>query len=510
MALVAGVAAPAQSRPLDQPYEIRFRSPEALHELMDLGFDISHVHGDHATVHANAAALEVLSHLGYQYRAIDVGEVPADWSEINFAKGLGQYHNHAELTIALQDYANQYPSLCRLVSLGDSVEGRELWALLITDNPDVEEDEPEFKYVSTMHGNEPVGTEMLLYLIDYLLSEYGSNARATSLVDETAIWIVPMMNPDGNMVPQRTNANGKDLNRSFPAYPDDFEDTIYDGESLDDAGREPEVQHLMHWSAENSFVLAANFHTGALVVNYPYDDDGKISGMNAPSPDDDLYIDISLRYASNNPPMYASSTFEDGITNGTAWYVAVGGMQDWNYRYLAGMEVTIELYGPQFIPSESKLPTLWNQNRESMLAYLESVHIGVRGRVLDAATRQPLWARVRVANNTQPVFTDPDIGDYYRLLLPGRYSLSYYAPGFYTKTVSSVDVAGDNATRLDILLAPESADINGDDAVGASDVQFVINAALGIDISPLNGDISGDNIVNAVDVQQEVNSALNF
>src|SRR5690606_17944379 len=112
-----------------------------------------------------------------------------------------------------------YPEITRLYSLGTSVEGRELWALLITDNPDVEEDEPEFKYVSTMHGDEPVGTELLLYFIDWLLRDYGRDPRITALVDETAVWIVPCMNPDGLERRRRYNAQGFDLNRAFPEYP---------------------------------------------------------------------------------------------------------------------------------------------------------------------------------------------------------------------------------------------------------------------------------------------------
>ena len=63
------------------------------------------------------------------------------------------------------------------------MQGRELWAMLITDNPDTEEDEPEFKYVSTMHGDEPVGTENCLQLIERLLSDYGVDTRITDLVD---------------------------------------------------------------------------------------------------------------------------------------------------------------------------------------------------------------------------------------------------------------------------------------------------------------------------------------
>jgi len=248
-------------------------------------------------------------------------------------------------------------------------------------------------------------------------------------------------------------------------------------------------------------------HTGALVVNYPFDDDGGPNGIYAEAPDDDLYIDISLRYSEHNPPMFNSLSFTDGITNGAEWYVIEGGMQDWNYRYLGCNEVTLEL-NSQFIPAESRLPDLWDDNRESMLSYLEAVNIGVRGLVRDATTNRPLFAQVHVQGNTQPVFTDPDIGDYHRMLLPGRYTLRYNSGGYFEREIGGIDVAAGDATRVDVQLAPHRADVNGDNAIGATDVQVVINAALGL--GGEGSDINGDGQVDALDVQGAINCALVF
>ncbi|MBM3290113.1 MAG: hypothetical protein FJY92_08185, partial [Candidatus Hydrogenedentes bacterium] len=361
------------------------------------------------------------------------------------------------------------------------VQDREIWAVKITDKPDKEENEPEFRYIATMHGDEPVGTELCLYFIDLLLTEYGSDARITDLVNTTEIWIVPLMNPDGLEAVTRFNHNGIDLNRNFPTWPEEIGGKMFDGAPLDDAGREPEVRRIMQWSAAHSFVLSANFHGGARIVNYPFDDADMGSGVEAASPDDALLQDLSLRYSTPNAPMYNNPVpnYPGGIVNGSVWYEITGGMQDWHYRYLSCNDVTIEL-APTKIPNEDLLPDFWDDNRESMLAYAEASHIGVQGVVRDKDTGEPVYARVEVIGNDQPVFTDPDVGDYHRLLLPGTYDLKYSAPGYKSKRKRDVVVADGDAIRVNVRLKPAAlkTDLNHDGKTNALDIQLMVTALL--------------------------------
>ncbi len=130
------------------------------------------------------------------------------------------YHTYPQIESTLAAAEANYPTICRRVSLGTTVQGRTMWALCITDNPGVEEDEPEFRYISTMHGNEIIGMEMCLSLIDYLTVNYGVDSRVTNLVNSVEIWIVPCMNPDGFVAGTRGNAHGTDLNRNFRSFAD--------------------------------------------------------------------------------------------------------------------------------------------------------------------------------------------------------------------------------------------------------------------------------------------------
>lgn len=358
---------------------------------------------------------------------------------------LGQYRDYSEIGTFLEDVAADHSQIARMYDLGSSEEGRHIWAIQISDNPDLEEDEPEFRYISTMHGDEWIGNEMCLYLIDHLTDNYGSDADITELVDEIDIWIVPLMNPDGYVAVQRANANGVDLNRDFPdpyASPDNTTE-----------GRAAETGVIMDWTFASSFTLSANLHAGSLVVNYPFDNNPEGESVYTATPDDDLFIYISEEYSQYNLPMWNSSSFYHGITNGADWYAISGGMQDWNYHYVGSNEVTIELSNTK-IPPASQIPTYWDDNRDSMLAYMATCLVGVRGIVSDASSGAPLAATITVVDRDHEIYSDPDVGDYHRMLLGGTYDLYFEAEGYDPLTVTDVVVRDGVPTRLDVELEP--------------------------------------------------------
>ncbi len=108
-----------------------------------------------------------------------------------------RYHNYTEMTSILQNLASQYPTKASLVEIGKSEAGRSLWAMALSAyDPDQHVLlRPEVKYIGNMHGNEVVGLEVLLYLIEYLLTS--NDTQVIQLMNQSRIWIMPSMNPDG-------------------------------------------------------------------------------------------------------------------------------------------------------------------------------------------------------------------------------------------------------------------------------------------------------------------------
>ncbi|XP_066552144.1 carboxypeptidase D [Amia ocellicauda] len=353
-----------------------------------------------------------------------------------------RHHHYADMELFLRRYSMDFPAISRLYSIGQSVQNRELYVMEISSNPGVHEPgEPEFKYIGNMHGNEVVGRELLLNLVEYLCKNFGSDPEVTQLVNSTRIHILPSMNPDGYEVAQegdmkgyegRNNSKNFDLNRNFPdqfvAIPDP---------------QQPETVAVMNWLRTYPFVLSANLHGGSLVVNYPYDDDVEGVVTYSQSPDDDVFKMLSLAYSKENPVMYAghpcqelypNEYFKDGITNGAQWYNVAGGMQDWNYLNTNCFEVTIELGCVKYPPAKD-LPMYWEQNRRSLLQFIHQVHRGVKGFVMDAKDGIGIWnATISVAKIDHPVTTDK-AGDYWRLLAPGTYRLTATARGYTPITV---------------------------------------------------------------------------
>lgn len=479
-------------------YVVEVTAPDqlALITLLDAGFNVGSVYELTATLYLDEFEYGEIASLGYPVLLVEVQPCS---DQVDKADA---YRTPGDIETLFAAYQQDYPGLCRMSTLGKSVNGIDIWAIKITSNPGVPADKPAVKYISTMHGDEPVGTELCLYFADELLTGYGTDSYITDFLDRTVIWLVPIMNPDGFVISMRRNAHNIDLNRSFPAYPSDFSTTWFDGEPLGEGNREPEIAHIMRWSAENHCALSLNYHTGALIVNYPFDNiPGISSGTEAPTPDDAMFQYISLQYSTLNTPMYTGGNYPQGIVNGSYWYSITGGMMDWNYRFMGCPEVTIEL---SYIkkPSPTLLPQYWAENRDAMYAYAETAHIGVRGLTRDRNTDVPVWSKVLLAGNPQPVFSDADFGNYHKLVLAGTYDISFHAESYISYYMDNIVVNSGPAARVDVGMS--DGDINVDGLRNSVDIQLAVDAVLGRTIA-YDADVDGRGL-SATDIQAVINS----
>ncbi|MCK4372271.1 MAG: zinc carboxypeptidase, partial [candidate division Zixibacteria bacterium] len=204
----------------------------AIHDRSELGklsrvVSIDNVRGEVVYAYTHEDSLNVLTTMGYHYEILPHPStlidpvMSADKAKI---KEWDVYPTYEAYVSMMYQFAIDYPTICRIENIGNSVEGRALLFAVISDNVSVEEDEPEVMHTGTMHGDETVCYVLLIRLIDSLLTSYGTDPRITSLVNDMEIWINPLANPDGTYNggnhtvygATRYNANGYDLNRNFP------------------------------------------------------------------------------------------------------------------------------------------------------------------------------------------------------------------------------------------------------------------------------------------------------
>jgi carboxypeptidase T len=120
---------------------------------------------------------------------------------VEFPAGWEGFHTYGEMSADIDAVvaaaAVAHPNIIRKFSIGRSYQGRELWAVKISDNVDVDEAEPEVLFDGLHHAREHMALEMTLAIMHWLVDGYGSDATITNLVNEREIWIVFNVNPDG-------------------------------------------------------------------------------------------------------------------------------------------------------------------------------------------------------------------------------------------------------------------------------------------------------------------------
>lgn len=264
----------------------------------------------------------------------------------NFQLGsLAGYFTYQEMLDQLDSMRSKYPQLISartaISSSNLSVEGREIYWLRISDNPDVDEaGEPEGLYTALHHAREPGSLSQLIFYMWYLLENYQSDANIRNLVDNTELYFIPCVNPDGyiyneNIQPsgggmwrknRRDNGDGTfgiDLNRNY-GYQWAYDDTGSSPNSSSAVYRgpqpfsEPETQNVRDFCLQHNFQLALNHHTFGNLLVYPWGYDNQLTA------DSLVFSEFAGLMTRENNYLY-------GTGNQTVGYSTNGDADDWLY-----------------------------------------------------------------------------------------------------------------------------------------------------------------------------------
>ncbi|XP_077434179.1 putative carboxypeptidase X1 isoform X3 [Vanacampus margaritifer] len=386
-----------------------------------------------------------------------------------------RHHNYKEMRKLMKAVNEACPDITRMYSIGKSYTGLQLLVMEISDNPGTHElGEPEFRYVAGMHGNEALGRELLLNLMQFMCREYKrGNQRIVRLVQDTRIHLLPSMNPDGYEMAfkkgselsgwtlGRYSYEGIDMNHNFA----DLNSVMWTALELE-TNRSKLINHyfpipeqytsedaffpsarqvasetraVISWMRKIPFVLGANLHGGELVVTYPFDMTRDWAPReHTPTPDDSFFRWLAAAYASTNQvmsnpdrrPCHNKDFIRyNNIINGADWHNVPGSMNDFSYLHTNCFEVTVELSCDKF-PHASELPIEWENNRESLLVYMEQVHRGIKGVVRDKDTEAGISDAVIQVEDIDHHIRSAAAGDYWRLLNPGEYRVTASAAGY--------------------------------------------------------------------------------
>lgn len=370
------------------------------------------------------------------------------------------YHSPDEINTFLAATEAAYPEITRVVTIGKSVSGREIKAIIISGNPDAPESKPRIRLTGGIHGSEIISSEIMIYFIKYLVENYNVNDtdnEITKLINSRYIAIIPVLNPDGLAVAGRRNDNGVDLNRNFDA---NWAEGSGHGT---EAFSEPESQALRDFSIEQNFHLSVTFHSGAVLVNIPFDYKKDVPLEN------ELVREFAFAYSRagdepnrfmDNPDIYKSQYMEDGIINGGDWYVITGSLQDWSYLKTGCLDLTVEVAKrtPKTVEEASRV---FDYNRDSIVAYIQKGGQGVFGRVTDGSGDGVDAVQVRVTHKNEDIYKEDIIvktdanGYYHRILLSGKYTLSFQKTGYETGSTNVSVPDSDSGILKNIILTPQ-------------------------------------------------------
>jgi len=292
---------------------------------------------------------------------------------------MGGFYTLAEVYAQLDSMRQKYPNLISSkVSIGNTVENRPTYMVKISDNPDIDEDEPEVLYTALIHAREPQSMMQMIYFMYYLLENYNTDPSVQYLVDNREMFFIPVLNPDGYEYNRSTNPSGGgmwrknrknnggsygiDLNRNFGPYaywnaPNGGSSTVPSSDTYRGTApfSEPETANLRDFLATRYFKNALNYHTYSNLLIYPY------GALEMETPDSATFREFAR-------DMTAYNGYEYGTDQQTVGYSTRGNSDDYFYdgdtvlNHGKIFAMTPEVGSTGFWPSQSEIFPLAIEN----------------------------------------------------------------------------------------------------------------------------------------------------
>lgn len=393
---------------------------------------------------------------GINYKTGDI-EALLSPSELKLIEGLGteinfsfpqtllagpdkEYKSPEEIADFIQEMSGRYPEITSVKSIGKSLEGRDIWAIKISDNAKLDEKEPTILVNGMHHAREVMTPEITTDMIEYLLSNYGVDDEVTRWVDNTEIWVVPMFNVDGNnkvwegssMWRKNTRGGfGVDINRNYPYGWDSCKGSSSNQGAQDYRGEapasEPETQAMMNLVSEIKPVMNISYHSYSEIVIYPYG----CRPNRTPAEEAVEQIGSEIGKLLDYKP-------------GTAWellYNADGGDIDWMYTAHQVIPFVVEVNSTWqgFQPSYKK----WRdktvlRNRPGWMHLLRRLEgPSIQGIVKNKALKEIQISKAGESKVIQTYKVNPD-GTFFIMLKPGSYDVR--VEGGERKVFTNLDV----------------------------------------------------------------------
>lgn len=337
--------------------------------------------GEYLDLLVTPAERNYMDILGYAGATL-IDDVEDYYSErINYDGFMGNYRTYEETVQYLADIAAAFPGITRLHDIGDTWnkinEGEvnnDIWALKISDDPDFEDpEEAGVLYVGAYHAREIITPEVVMYLIDYFTSGYGVDPEVTEMVENTELWLVPIMNVDGHITVENgnimwrknRNKNGKamsifwgvDPNRNH-SYKWGYNNSGSSPFKIMDDYRgtgpvsEPENQAIEALARQVDFTFSMSYHSYSRLFLFPW------SYKDLNTVDHEFFCALGEEATKYNGYTY-------GNPNMGAIYNCNGEMDDFMYgdrdQKKKVLSFTSEV-GTTFWPDDSKIPELCEEN----------------------------------------------------------------------------------------------------------------------------------------------------